>query len=213
MGLEVEPVEEKDKRKPVADYIVEQEAEHPCEEPEGDWAEWLQTHRVELNAMTTPQFIAWLDGKMVAYDKLIPPGAVIEAELGKSIEAKVRADITARILRDAGLENQATATIAAIAKPGAAVLAEGIRRLFGRKPDSEWRDHVEAIARELTDGPSSSSYKAALKFIADFKGSPGALFDWWRSKRAEWASLTVEQQTAVSHACNTRFKQLLEQDP
>jgi hypothetical protein len=64
---------------------------------------------------------------------------------------------------------------------------------------------------DADDGPSF--YEEALKFIADFKGSPGALFDWWRSKRAEWASLTVEQQTAVSHACNTRFKELLEQDP
>ena len=31
------------------------------------WEEWLQTHRVELNAMTTPQFIEWLDAKMAAH--------------------------------------------------------------------------------------------------------------------------------------------------
>ena len=37
--------------------------------------EWLQTHRVELNAMTTPQFIAWLDRKMAEHGdgKLVPP--------------------------------------------------------------------------------------------------------------------------------------------
>jgi hypothetical protein len=60
MGLEIESIEEKDRRRPVADYVPEQ------------WREWLQTHRVELNAMTTPQFIAWLDGKMAEHDKLIP---------------------------------------------------------------------------------------------------------------------------------------------
>ena len=33
--------------------------------PDGNtWDDRLQTHRVELNAMTTPQFIAWLDRKM-----------------------------------------------------------------------------------------------------------------------------------------------------
>jgi hypothetical protein len=52
MGLEVETLEEPKRVKPVADYVREQ----------GDnWEDWLQTHRVELNAMTTPQFIEWLD--------------------------------------------------------------------------------------------------------------------------------------------------------
>jgi Histidine kinase-, DNA gyrase B-, and HSP90-like ATPase len=66
MDLEIEPIEEKDRQRPVADYVPEQ------------WREWLQTHRVELNAMTTPQFIAWLDGKMAEHDKLIPPAGVLE---------------------------------------------------------------------------------------------------------------------------------------
>jgi hypothetical protein len=53
MGLEVEEVERGDKRKPVADYVLEREDLAP----DGyTWEEWLQTHRVELNAMTTPQF-------------------------------------------------------------------------------------------------------------------------------------------------------------
>jgi hypothetical protein len=50
-GLEVETVPPGDKRKPVADYVQQRE--------DGEyWEEWLQTHRVELNAMTTPEFIA-----------------------------------------------------------------------------------------------------------------------------------------------------------
>jgi hypothetical protein len=43
MGLEIEPIEVKERRKPVADYA----AEYPCEEAEGDWAEWLQTNRTK----------------------------------------------------------------------------------------------------------------------------------------------------------------------
>jgi hypothetical protein len=76
---------------------------------------------------------------------------VLDAELDERIEFKVRASITERILREAGLENLVAAALAAIEKPSPAVLAEGIRRLFRQEPDSEWRDHVEAIARELAE--------------------------------------------------------------
>jgi hypothetical protein len=98
--------------------------------------------------MTTPEFIAWLDGKMAGYDKLVPPGDVLTAELDKSVEAKVRAAITERILREAGLDNQVATAIAAIEKPSPAVLAEGIQHLFEQEPESEWRDHIEVVARE-----------------------------------------------------------------
>jgi hypothetical protein len=98
--------------------------------------------------MSTPEFIAWLDGKMAPYEKLIPPAPVLEAELDSRIEEKVRASVTERILREAGLENQVATAIAAIEKPSPADLAEGIRRLFQQEPDREWRDHIEALARE-----------------------------------------------------------------
>ena len=89
MGLEVEDVEEKDRRKPVADYVLDREDLAPDGEP---WEDWLQTHRVELNAMTTPRFIAWLDGKMADQSKLVPPAEVLAAELDERIEEKLRAD-------------------------------------------------------------------------------------------------------------------------
>jgi hypothetical protein len=146
MELEVETVEAGERRKPVADYV----AEHACEEEEGDWETWLQTKRIELNAMTTPEFIRWLDGKMAAYGKLIPPADVLAAELDERIQNKVRAAITERILREAGFEAQAAAAIGAIEKPTAAVLAKGIKQLFKQEPEREWRDHIEAIAKKRT---------------------------------------------------------------
>ena len=146
MGLEVETVEEGSRGKSVADYVRERGDE--------DWTDWLQTNRVELNAMTTPQFIAWLDGKMAAYGKLIPPPEVLAADLDKRIEKKVRADITARILREAGFEDQVAARIAAIKKPTAATLAKGVKRLFKTEPGREWRDHVEAEAILKTGSPT-----------------------------------------------------------
>jgi hypothetical protein len=112
------------------------------------WKEWLQTHRVELNAMTTPEFIAWLDRKMAEHGacKLIPPDDVIVAELEARITTKVRASITERILREAGLDDQVAEALNAIERPSADALTEGIRRLFDDAPEREWRDHVETVA-------------------------------------------------------------------
>jgi Topoisomerase 6 subunit A/Spo11, Toprim domain len=143
-GLEVETVEERDRCKAVADYVRERDdGEH--------WVEWLQTHRIELNAMTTPQFIDWLDGKMAAYHKLVPPSEVLESELQERIENKVREAITERILREANIDAQVAAALADIDKPDADTLAEGVERLFDERPDAEWRDHIEAVATELAD--------------------------------------------------------------
>jgi hypothetical protein len=143
LGLEVETVEASDRRKPVAEYV--------CERQDGDrWETWLQTHRIELNAMTTPQFIEWLDGKMAAYHKLVPPPDVLESELHERIENKVREAITERVLREANVDAQVAAALAKIDKPAADTLAECIEQLFGEKPDAEWRDHIEAVAIELS---------------------------------------------------------------
>jgi len=143
MGLEVEAVEEKDRRKPVAEYV----ADH-----DGDWKTWLQTHRIELNAMTTPQLIEWLDQKMEAFGagKLIPPAEVLEEDLAQRAKKKVRAEITERILREEDLDGQVAAAMAALELPDGDVLARGIEQLFEDQPDAEWRDHVEAIAKELS---------------------------------------------------------------
>ena len=99
--------------------------------PDGEhWEEWLQTHRVELNAMTTPQFIEWLDGKMAAYHKLVPPPEVLESELHERIENKVREAITERILREANFDAQVAAALAEIEKPDADDPRRGHRSTF-----------------------------------------------------------------------------------
>ncbi|SIO54386.1 DNA topoisomerase VI, subunit B [Bradyrhizobium erythrophlei] len=109
MGLEVETVEKTERLKPVADYIRERE--------DGDyWENWLQTNRIELNAMTTPQLIGWLDEKLATFGsgKLIPPQRVLEQHLADRIESKVRAAITDRVLREAKIGDQVAAAIAAL---------------------------------------------------------------------------------------------------
>ena len=163
-GAQVEEISGK-KRRPVADYVLARTDRAPDGSP---WEEWLQTHRVELNAMTTPHFIAWLDRKMAQHGtiKLIPPTEVMAQELDERVEDKVRAAITERILREAGLDDQVAAAVAAIEpkKPGGAELAKGIERLFKREQDQPWRDHVEAVA--------SPADEAAFLKMARFLAGP-----------------------------------------
>jgi hypothetical protein len=149
IGLEVETVEQGNRRKPVADYIRQRD--------DADWDDWLQTNRVELNAMTTPRFIEWLDSKMADYGKLVPPPEVLTAELDECIEEKLRAVMTERILREAGLERQVADAIAAIETPTADVLTEGVAQLFKQEPDRQWRDYIEEVAQDFveTDGEGS----------------------------------------------------------
>jgi hypothetical protein len=144
MDLEVEDVEQGERRKPVAEYVHEHE--------DGEyWEEWLQTHRVELNAMTTPEFIEWLDGKMAEHGdgKLIPPADVLDAQLAERLEESVRAAITERILRAANLERQVVEALKAINRPSGTVLAQGIGKMFNRSPEREWRDHIAGVVGKL----------------------------------------------------------------
>jgi hypothetical protein len=64
LSLQVEPVQRKDARAvPVAGYVA------------AEWRKWLQSNRVELNAMPTPEFVAWLDRKIGEHSegKVVPP--------------------------------------------------------------------------------------------------------------------------------------------
>jgi hypothetical protein len=101
--------------------------------------------------MTTPQLIDWLNAKMAKHGtgKLIPPADVLDAELADAVEKKIRADLTEQILRDAGLDDQVAAAIAATETPKAATLTKDIKRLFKREPVREWRDHIKAVVANL----------------------------------------------------------------
>jgi hypothetical protein len=90
MGLEVEDVNAGERRKAVAAYVP------------ADNRDCLRHHRVELNAMTTPQFIGWLDDMMAAFGngKLLPPAKVLTTELSSTLEVRLHRQITDQILRE-----------------------------------------------------------------------------------------------------------------
>ena len=87
MGLEVEPVEKTERRRPVAPYVAEHDAEWRdwlAERGFESWADWLQKYRIELNAMPPAQRIEWLTEKIERY----PPRKVVPADNGPARGAR-----------------------------------------------------------------------------------------------------------------------------
>jgi hypothetical protein len=139
MGLEVETFQSK-KAVPVADYVP------------NSWKVWLQTHRVELNAMTSPQFLAWLDRKFVqAVGKIIPPGDVIMQHQEQVARATLRTTIAERILREAGIDDHVEAALAELLPqlPTGLDAYEMIDAAFRDDPAQQWRGPVERRIREM----------------------------------------------------------------
>jgi hypothetical protein len=146
MGLQVERVTSDKKRHPVGSYI------------DPRWAQWLQGHRIELNAMTTDVFLRWLDSKMDYYGngKLIPPVEVTTTEMLAKVEEELRRQLTERILAEADFEDQVQDELSTL-KPhvlselSRAVIPGRIHRDLIRDASKSWRDSIDTFATELVD--------------------------------------------------------------
>jgi hypothetical protein len=147
MGLEPETLEEGNRTVPVAAYVNE------------EWRDWLQTHRIELNAMTTAQLIDWLDAKMEEYDgKVVPPTAVMCPRLEEAVAQRVREDETRVILEEAGLDDRVAARVATLAPKVATAarrLERTVRAALRAEPEESWSDVVDRVAQDVaSDGRS-----------------------------------------------------------
>jgi hypothetical protein len=142
MGLAVETVHRDKKRKvPVADYVSDADRK------------WLQNNRVELNAMTTPEFIDWLERGIADYhENLVPPDAVLRDRLQADVRGLVKSQLTEQILRDAGLESRIDEAVARLAEPlalrGAGLNGE-VCRALADLPDRSWWSIVGGVAKEI----------------------------------------------------------------
>ncbi len=142
LELEVEAVHrEKDRKVPVADYVGPEDRE------------WLQDHRVELNAMTTPRFIQWLEAGIADYhEKLVPPAEVLDRRLRSDLRGRLRALLTEQILREAGLEGRtehAMTELAARLAERAAGLSSEVESALEATPERAWWDVVRVVAEGL----------------------------------------------------------------
>jgi hypothetical protein len=149
MGLAVEDVLRKDRRAvPVAGYVT------------GKWRHWLQSQRVELNSMTTPQFLAWLDGKITSYEKgkLMPPSSVMTQRLRQEARERSFEQTRARILREQRFEKQAARDYCRL-QPSLRQAAQRLRhhviRFLKDQPAAWWPQAVTQTATNLvrTDDP------------------------------------------------------------
>ena len=139
MDLEVEQVDPGERRKPVAAYVPDEARD------------WLRHHRVELNAMTTPQFIRWLDDKMAAFGngKLVPPASVLTEDLSSTIEVRLHRQITDRILREAGIDEKVAAALQKVELHLLAELHRTIGDALLDQPEASWRAAIERLADQL----------------------------------------------------------------
>ncbi len=146
MKLQIEPVERKGNRNvTVAGYVAQKARE------------WLQEHRVELNAMPTPDFIAWLERKIAKHSagKVLPPPAVTEDTLRRELLAWLRRRIRRRVLRRARVGRRAQAALArreVTLHEQASALGERILADLQRQPTESWLAVVRRVAEELGAG-------------------------------------------------------------
>jgi hypothetical protein len=150
MGLEPEPMEEKkgkDGKKKVvavARYV------------DARWRKWLQRWRIELNAMTTPQFLQWLDSKMAFHSKgkVVPPVEILSEKLEEDVENKLREKITAEVLAKAGLEvllQEGLAELLPVLEDKANLLTDYVRQGLEADPANSWTEPVARLAQEMVE--------------------------------------------------------------
>jgi hypothetical protein len=142
MGLEIEKAEKSGRRKGVASHIG------------SAWASWLQVNRVELNAMSTPQFLAWLEGKIQLYDKgkVIPPASIMLESLEHSLQDKLGQKIAAEILEQNNYDAQAAEAVRQVKErcgDSQTRLAETVPAELKKEPVKRWKDDVEAVSEEM----------------------------------------------------------------
>ena len=167
-GLQVETFERRKQRTVVAKYVYNHDKDRSLEFAPGaetdsdlwgdDWAEWLQTRRVELNAMTSPQFLEWLESKFREIDtkKIVPPSRTLEKKLREATEARLRESVARGILERSGFEGQIDQRMDELDRRGVFDSGENIAQdvaiELGAMPEKRWTDSIERIATQITAG-------------------------------------------------------------
>jgi hypothetical protein len=156
--VEVEDVSH-DKRQGVAAYVHEK------------WSYWLQSHRVELNAFTTPQFIEWLDGKIAEFaGKVVPPARILEERLNDEVHERVRESIVEQVLSEARIDDRVDKAVAGLSARLAEVAAELPERVaddLQDNPRQHWADVVDDVAASV-----AGEIGSAVEGVAEAPAAP-----------------------------------------
>jgi hypothetical protein len=123
-----------------------------------EWDRWLQNNRVELNAMTSPEFIAWLDDKMEQHGegKVIPPDTILRDRLVSTAEEIVRERTIQEILEKAGLDQRVMDAMNKLAphidqqgKNLAEVVQQGFDLDGDHGSEAHWRELVDRVSERI----------------------------------------------------------------
>lgn len=154
MGLQVETFTRKGSGEvSVAQYIKDYD-----HRSRANWTKWLQTHRVELNAMPSPQFLKWLDMKMVKHSentKVIPPTEVLHKRYLEKARETVLEHLLDELMKKHGIEAKADRIVATMGAPN---LHQTVRAALGKQPELSWEKPLDGLAAE-------TSLAAAEKYV------------------------------------------------
>lgn len=143
MDLDVETFSKK-KKVPVASYISDEDTT------------WLQTHRVELNAMDTPTFLNWLDMKLQPHHngKIIPPVDILDVRLRSTVQETLKERIRFKLLEEVGFADHVNRAVQSIDPDITAqrlTLADRIASFLSGQHNMKdhWSQPLDGIAGEL----------------------------------------------------------------
>ena len=144
MGLQVEKVPKKERNLRVANYVSQNDKL------------WLRTNRVELNSMTTRQFLEWLNRKFAPYaGKVIPPDGILRSRLQATLRNDLKERIIRAVLRRAKVEQRVERAVIKRAEALAASmesLPAAVRSALQKNMVQRWISPVDRIARSIITG-------------------------------------------------------------
>lgn len=148
MLLEVEEVDTKGK-KAVAQYIKDYDYDYYS-----DWAYWLQNNRIELNAMSTPAFLDWLEDKISIYDngKVVPYTNVLLDKLTDEANNIIRQQIMEEILKANDFESivkQKQKDVILNMDSKYADIKNMVRNDLYDNNETHWTDSIRDIAKQI----------------------------------------------------------------
>ena len=117
------------------------------------WKEWLQTKRVELNAMDSPMFLEWLDSKFTSYaTKVVPPHTVLRDTLQQCTESSIRNRLAAKILQEAGFESKINNLMEKVEDRCSSINVTGVVQSgLKANPELRWDSTLTYQAEELAE--------------------------------------------------------------
>jgi hypothetical protein len=137
LGLQVETFERRTGKVPAASYVSDRDKE------------WLQTRRIELDAMTSPQFLDWLSGKMASMGlsarKVVPAARDLREHAEREARARARRrEVEALIAAHQQTIDQRVEREVASLLLGDGVDESSVELALAADPSKSWREVVES---------------------------------------------------------------------